>query len=333
MTLALFHFAPPDRRATWLAVFLMTALLAACGTDSDQKDATGDGPAIAMPVAGVDLDSDAQDNLGIEVQSLAAATYREVREGPARVLNPLPVVQALSALDSAQATAASSDAALERAEKLFNADTAGSLETLENARQQAAAARADLEVARSRLVAGYGSAAPWREEAAVNDALAALVAGRAVLVQAGFPDGLPGGIPDGLNLRRIGATAGEGQWSSASTWAGPADPAVPGPVVLAWLEGDGQDLFSGERLTAFFPRGEALSGTTVPRDAIVYAGGAAWCYLFQAPDRFDRRQVDVSRPNADGYFQAADFTPGEQVVVRGAGLLLASETAGSGGGD
>ena len=84
----------------------------------------------------------------------------------------------------------------------------------------------------------------------------------------------------------------------------------------------------GERLIASVATGPEVSGSVVPSSAVVLSGGEAWCYIEESNDVLARRRVDLGRPVPQGYFQASGFTPGEHVVVAGAGLLLAREIGG-----
>jgi hypothetical protein len=105
---------------------------------------------------------------------------------------------------------------------------------------------------------------------------------------------------------------------------------VPGPVLFAYVE-DAGDLVSGERVVASVADGPPIDGVLVPASAVVIAGGAAWSYALEAPDRFVRTPVDLDRPLGGGYFQpaSANLEAGESVVVGGAGLLLSAETGGA----
>jgi hypothetical protein len=84
----------------------------------------------------------------------------------------------------------------------------------------------------------------------------------------------------------------------------------------------------GERLIASVATGPEVSGSVVPSSAVVLSGGEAWCYVEESHDVLARRRVDLGRSVPQGYFQASGFTPGEHVVVAGAGLLLAREIGG-----
>jgi len=267
-----------------------------------------------------------REKLGVALGEIESAELQPNIDGPAYVVDAQTVVAAMAELGKTEADARTSQTALKRARDLFNSDTAVSAETLEAAERQAAADDAQLRVARARATLAFGARAPWLDPARREPLLAALSAGATLLVSASFPSGLAGAQPTGLALRRVGA-ADTASWVATETWAGPADPRVPGPTVLALLTSP-SDLGYGERLTASVAIGATSAGAVVPLTAVVLAGGEAWCYVQTQNQELVRRRVDLGRPLPRGYFQANGFTAGERVVVAGAGLLLARELGG-----
>jgi len=310
----------------WILVCLM---LPACELDTPAEGPGEEPPETAPVMLEVGLDEEEQERLGLRMEPLVQIEYEERIDGPGVVLDAEPIVQMLAERAAAEAAARQSRAASERAAALFGSDAAVSREVLEAAERQTAADEAALDVARARALVAYGAAAPWLEPARRARATTALTNGSAVVVRASFPGGFPeSGAPDELTLRRVGEGGLSPSWRSSEVWTGPADPAVPGPSLLAYVE-PAQGLVSGARVVASFGAGMPLHGVRVPSPAVVFAGGAAWCYVATDDDTFVRTEVDISRPVDDGYFQARGFTAGAPVVVAGAGLLLASELGGA----
>jgi len=308
-------------------------LLAGCDSRSrsmpDAADAgeAGAGEAEAGSL-GVSLDVEQQARLGVSIARLEAAEFEQRVEGAGTVLEVQPIVEAMASLITAEAAVEQSSAARERAASLFGADAAVSREVLESAVRQAASDQAALDVARARAAVAFGIAAPWLDASRRADILGSLTDGRSAVVRTGFPGGLPAGLPAGISFRRIGASATEATWQAADVWDGPADPAVPGPALMAYVE-SAAGLVPGTRVTGFFGTGARQSGVVVPTSAVVFAGGAAWCYLADGEGVFLRAAVDLGRPLGGGYFQPTGFDAGDAVVVAGAGLLLAREMSGA----
>jgi hypothetical protein len=313
------------RSPAWV---IAMAMLAGCGAGDEGDVATGqDAPAVSAD-GGIGLDVDSLARLGVLTAPLDAAEFDERVEGQGIVLEPQPIVQLLADRDAAEAAARQSRAASERAASLFGSDRAVSQEVLDSAERQAATDAAALGVARANAIAAYGAAAPWLDAQRQARIRSRLTDGTGVVVRASFPHGIPGiAAPDALGLRRVGEDVGGMRWQATDVWFGPADPAVPGATLLAYLDA-ATPLVPGLRIVASFSTGARSTGVVVPQSAIVFAGGGAWCYVGRDATSFVRRVVDLSHPVADGYFQASGYTAGESVVVAGAGLLLATELVG-----
>ena len=306
------------------ALALLVIALGGCGGETGKPRGE---PAAdeSKPALGVSLSEEERGKLGVELGDVGAATFQPTLDGPARIVDPQPVIAAMADLDKATAEARTSDVALKRARDLYRADKTVSAETLEAAERQAAADQAQVAVARARASLEFG-AAPWLGAERREPLLASLARGEMLLVSASFPSGLPAVRPGNLALRRLGREINE-FWITTEIWTGPSDPSVPGPTLLALLSTP-TGLSYGERLIASVATGPEVSGSVVPSSAVVLSGGEAWCYVQESDDVLVRRRVDLGRPLAQGYFQASGFDAGQRVVVAGAGLLLAREIGG-----
>lgn len=69
----------------------------------------------------------------------------------------------------------------------------------------------------------------------------------------------------------------------------------------------------------------AIQGVIVPRSAVVWYGGQAWCYRKSGDDRFARVTVSTEHETDGGWFNADKLQPGDEIVVTGAQLLLSEE--------
>jgi len=68
----------------------------------------------------------------------------------------------------------------------------------------------------------------------------------------------------------------------------------------------------------------SLKGVLVPNQAIAWHGGMAWIYVKTKPDTFLRKPVASDIELDNGWFDNS-LTPGTEVVIRGAQLLLSEE--------
>jgi multidrug efflux pump subunit AcrA (membrane-fusion protein) len=101
------------------------------------------------------------------------------------------------------------------------------------------------------------------------------------------------------------------------------DPAVQGnPYFYA----AGSALPVGTRTTAHVPLGEkSTQGLLIPASAVVWYGGQPWVYVRTASDRFTRRYVPSALAIDRGFIVTSGFRAGDDVVIRGAQLLLSEE--------
>jgi hypothetical protein len=311
-----------------LCLSMSLLALSGCEREIEAETAASDEESADLLVVRVGLDAEQQRKLGLSVAPLAAAAYEERIDGQGIVLDAQPVIELMANWEAAEAAARQSRAARERASALFDADAAGSREALEAAERQAAADGAALDVAQAGAIVAYGNSAPWLDASQRTRSLAELRDGNAVLVRANFPGRRLSELPPELVLRPLGAGSDDEQQAVTELWFGPADPNVPGSVLLAYVQPAGR-LVTGARLGATLATGSTLEGVVVPASAVVIAGGSAWCYRVLEDDVFLRTAVDLTRPLAGGYFQASDFAAGDEIVVAGAGLLLAHELSGT----
>ena len=320
----------PDRCVRTLAMLVEAAVLSACcGLPAAAQEARGEEEVAGVAVV---LDAEAQRKLGVMTAAAEAADFQQTEQGSGLVLAVQAIVQAMADLASAEAAARAGAAALTRARGLFEAETAVSREVLESAERQAAVDQAALALAKAEASVAYGSGAPWLDADRRAGILARLIAGRASVIRATFPAGLGGGQVETLRVRPLDRLRADQGREASEVWTGPADPAVPGPTLFAYLD-PAEGLVQGDRVIASVATGGAIKGVIVPASAVVIAGGEAWCYVVRDGDHFVRVAITLDRAESGGYFQApagaTGLKAGTTIVIRGAGLLLARETGGA----
>jgi hypothetical protein len=309
-------------RRAWTALALTALLatsltLAGCGksdTEADKKDDKASGP-------GVTISAEESKSMGLAAAPVETTTYRGQVSGFGMVMALDAIGQTDADVVTAQAAAAQSGAAADRARALSTgADAAVSRETYEAAQAKAAADQAALALATRKRDAAFGLNAPWHDSAERTAIMARLQSGRTVLVRATFPLGAAV-APKSLTVSRLG-TAGK-SWATSTVWDAPADPSIPGHGVFALV--DGSDLAQGERVIASVPVGAAQSGVVVPSNALVLGESDAWVYLQTGDNTYLRTRIDISRPMGNGYFVSQGIASGQKVVTSGAGMLYAHE--------
>jgi hypothetical protein len=90
-----------------------------------------------------------------------------------------------------------------------------------------------------------------------------------------------------------------------------------------------KNIITGMNVTAWIPeQNEQMTGVIIPKSALIWYMDQALVYLKIAEDSFIRCTLEHYSPMADGYFIADAINPGEQVVTKGAQMLLSEELQG-----
>ncbi|MGO8856608.1 MAG: hypothetical protein ACLQO1_12985 [Steroidobacteraceae bacterium] len=316
-----------------LVVCLCLGVVAACGRSSPLPD---DAPAKTAPPApaasagrpadGLVLSPQDMTNLGIVVMPAAAAQHVRQIDGFGIVVGRDAVVQALTDIVAARAAARQSHAALARMQRLAGTAGADSATARETAERQTVADDAALDLAEAKASSALGQRSPWASGTG-QPLIQSLAAGRIKIIRISFPLGaFKTGAPLDLRLTRLDGQASDSTWRIPAIWAAPGDVSMPGRSYFAVVENS--DLNDGERLlisAADTSSPAVQSGVFIPASALVVSGENYWCYTQRQSGAFARVAVDVSRPQAGGYFVADGIKPGDPVVTSGAGLLLARE--------
>ena len=181
---------------------LALAVLSACNRSA--PPAAADEAAATTPEeteSGVKLTPAEVEKMGIVSASATATTTAAETSGYAVVLTHDVIAQAIADVDTADASARQSRAALARARNLEGTPGAFSAETQETAQRQAAADETALVLARRKLSATFGQSQPWKDDER-SKVLDGVANGTIKLVRATFPLGaLTGATPRTLQTR------------------------------------------------------------------------------------------------------------------------------------
>jgi hypothetical protein len=103
--------------------------------------------------------------------------------------------------------------------------------------------------------------------------------------------------------------------------------AAGGASVLLRVKDVAEDLAlrPGSRVPVIATRATGPTRPLVPAAAAFADGGQFWCYVARAGGRFERVPLESTERVAGGYPVTAGVKEGDQVVVRGAPLLLSLE--------
>lgn len=277
-------------------------------------------PAAAGPL--LNLEPEVQRRLGVATLTLTAQQHSQQVAAFAKVLDPGPLAQLQSDLDTATAAAAASGAEARRARALSPGNVAMSAKDAEAAISQARQDATKVALLRRQLGLQWGPGLARMSDVRRRALVTALSQGRAALVQVDTPD----------SQGQAGARAVEIDIGSGTVRApviGPsrtAEPRLQSSGLIALVTGREAVLFSvGLTQSARINQPTRQTGVLLPRAALVRYEGLDWAYVRRGPGQFERRQVQDPTPEKDGDFVAQGFRAGEAVVVQGVAGLFAAE--------
>ena len=155
------------------------------------------------------------------------------------------------------------------------------------------------------------------------------MAGKAALVHVDSPSNA-----GQAGARTVRVDVGDG--SVSGRVLGPArqaEPRLQSSGLIVEVSGPSAILLSiGLTQSAHIASGSPQVGVAVPRAAIIRYQGSVWAFVDRGGGRFERRLVQDPIPEDAGLFVAQGFSPGERVVVSGAGGLFAAELSQAAGG-
>lgn len=282
----------------------------------------------------VTLDPATLARTGIQTAALASIEHQaeQLAYGSVPDIQPLTDLSsryriAQTEFAAAQAAASASSQEVKRSQALARDAGNVSEKNLQMAASTASADQAKLEAARSTLQALQASAAQQFGEplahllaAQPSAELNRLLDHQDTLLRIALPAWGKGAPPRRISVEDDSQQPAQAELLSA---APQSDPNLAGPV---YLYRSATPLPFGARLLAHLPVAQqAASGVLIPQDAVVWFGAIPWAYVQTETGHFLRRPLSDPRPVPDGYFVGSGFKADEQVVVRGAQLLLSEE--------
>jgi hypothetical protein len=278
--------------------------------------------------------TDAQRASHIDVGSLATSVLQPESTAYATVIDLQPLFELRNRLAAARADRASARAQTEAARAqyernrvLFGDDRNVSQKSLQDARAVMLTSEAKLQAAEAAqnsldatLRQQFGDALASAAMAPVSDLFQRLLTGRAVVLRVTLPANDGASAPAHIT---VDAPDGQPVLARRLSASPQSDPAVQGNPYFYAADGA---LPIGTRTTARVPLGDkSTPGLLIPASAVVWYGGQPWVYVRTAADHFTRRFVPSASPLDRGFLATSGFRAGDDVVIRGAQLLLSEE--------
>jgi hypothetical protein len=308
----------------------MLSLVALLGCSREAADERAAAPvsADASDAPGVIADAATQRGLGVELAAVTTASVEAQARGTATVIDSAAFASVIADLESLRAEAAVASENQHRLQNLYQDGGNASRQAADAATQQNAAVRARLAGAESRARLDWGMKLASATDAATARLRADIVSGAVTLFRAEFPDRL--GVTNALHYELLTARQAPVVLEFFDRSRTPAQFAAGDSVLLGLRvqAASGASFRPNERL----PVVATASGSTrpfVPAAAALAYQGRLWCYVARSADRFERVPLDAEASGTEGYAADDSIKAGDQVVVRGAALLLSLERSAS----
>ncbi|HEV8330892.1 MAG TPA: hypothetical protein VGQ22_05705 [Steroidobacteraceae bacterium] len=309
-------------------VLLLLSTLAVCGCSQKGADtgsaSTSTPNETASDVPGVTADAAIQRGLAVELAAVASASVEAQARGTATVIDSAAFATAIADLESLRAEAAVAADSERRLENLYQDDGNASRQSVDAARQQSSSARAKLAGAEARAGLDWGAKLASATDASSARLRADVASGAVTLFRAEFPDAL--GAAGDLKYTLLPARHAPLALDYVERSRAVAQFAA-GDSVLLKLRAQGAPdaaFRPNERVPIIATASGAARPLVPPAAAIAYQG-RLWCYVARSANRFERIALDPDASSGQGYAADDAIKAGDQVVVRGAALLLSLE--------
>jgi len=308
-----------------LIAALGAAVIAGCSHKPDADDKPAGASANKGPAedkAGVTLDAETQERIGIKTEMPAPAQWQPVMRVIGHVADPLAFVASATAYETARAAATASQADLARTRKLAEQDNA-SARVLEAAQAAAARDALALTAARAKFRGDWGvKLAAQTNLTAVAERLQTddVAYVKLTLPVGAFPNPLPANATCYVLGNETNAIAAE----FADDLGIDAATQVQSLLFLVKQKLPPNLSVDAELKTSE----EALNGLVVPASAVIRHEGKGWVYVQTGTNQFARAEVPLNHYTGTGWFISGELSATNQIVVIGAQTVLSAELSG-----
>jgi hypothetical protein len=313
------------------ALLLTTVTLLGCNRQASDKGAAAQPAAdaeAASDAPGVTADAATQRGLGVELAAVTTASAAAQARGTATVIDSAAFAAAIADLESLRAEAAVAAGNEQRLEQLYRDDGNASRQSVDAARQQNSSVRARLAGAESRARLDWGAKLASATDAASARLRADIVSGAVTLFRAEFPDSL--GTASELHYELLTSRRAPVVLDFFERSRAAAQFAAGASVLLGLrTQAAAEASFRPNERMPVVATAMGAARPFVPAAGAIAYQGRLWCYVARSADRFERVPLDSEASGTEGYAADQSIKAGDQVVVRGAALLLSLERSAS----
>jgi hypothetical protein len=285
--------------------------------------------------AGVTLDSQTQQKLGLVITNPAAAEWKPEITAYGRVLDPIPLSDLLTDLQRSELALKLAQQEFDRV-KLLKSGNNISLKAYQEAEGNDLQAATEVSAARRRVesvwgkriadMTGVSAADGERTNATFFQQLGDSVA----LIRADLPVGIRWQDNDRA-VRIVSLVENAPALVGTNFDELPAmDPQTQQqPVLVAATESVTNRLTPGEAVTVYLRAGGgAEQGVSIPEQAVVRYEGKGWVYTETETNQFARREVTLERQLNAAYFVGDQLSVTNRIILTGAQSVLSAELGG-----
>ncbi len=303
-------------------LLILACLLSLTGcskADKDDKPAAAAADTNAQEKAGVTIDADTQERIGLKTAAPVAAQWQPQFHAVGLVVDPLAFLSAVSDYNSARSAADASQRELDRTQKLADQNNA-SARTLETARATAAHDSLALASARATFTSAWGvdlagrtDLVEFAENLATNDSS---------LVKLTFPVGVVfTQYPSSAKIHLLNDEANLFDATFKDDLG--IDPATQTQTLLFSIAKSLPRSAAVEGTVA--APGDTVIGLVVPSSAVLRYLGLGWVYVQSDTNQFVRVQIPLDHQTDNGWFVPDALSATNQVVITGAQTILSTE--------
>ncbi|MDD1613408.1 MAG: hypothetical protein LUP98_01975 [Methylococcaceae bacterium] len=289
---------------------------------------------------GIKLDAEAQKLSGIETTTLKPASHHAEFTTYGKAINIQPLLAlrsryllALTERSSAKAKFKQAEQNINRQQDLYRHGVSSKRNLQEQQAQwQSYKAQADATDFQGKAIIDEALLL-WGKEltgwalSSDSDKLGAFLSGRQKLLQITLPTNKH--LADTVHTIYIEGTGNRSKAHKAELISAVTRTETVAQGESYYFQTGDKNIITGMNVTAWIPEAnEQMTGVIIPKSALIWYMDQAFVYLKTAEETFNRRTLEHYSASADGYFIPDAIKPGEQVVTKGAQMLLSEELRG-----
>ena len=286
------------------------------------------------------LDPQAQKLSGIETMTLKTVSHIAEFTAHGKAINIQPLLSlrhryllALTESTSAKAKLKQAEQNIGRQQDLYSSGV-GSKRNLQEQQVQWQTYKAQVDAADfqrkeviDEMLLNWGKKITEWAMSRHPDQLNAFLSGQQTLLQITLPANKH--LPDSIQTIYIGASGNRSQAHKANLISMAAQIESVAQGESYYFQTGDKNIITGMNVTAWIPEQNMHTvGVIIPKSALIWYLDQAFVYLKTAEEAFIRRPIDHYSALADGYFISDAVKPGEQIVTKGAQMLLSEELRG-----